>query len=195
MSRAGLSAEVVTHAAADLADEVGLRQVTLSAIARRFGVRLPSLYSHVAGSEDLRARVSLLALDELASAGERALEGRTGRDALVAFAELHRAYAADHPGRFEAAGSLRVPASAEAARLAERMGRLTDAVLAGYDVPARERVHAVRVVGSLLRGFLELEAGGAFAHSSPPAEESWHRALDALDAVLGSWPLGVGARD
>lgn len=193
MSRAGLSPEVVTRAAADLADEVGFTQVTLSAIARRFEVRLPSLYSHVAGSDDLRARVTLLALDELATAGERALEGRSGRDALVAYAELLRAYAAEHPGRYAAAGSLRVPASPEAARMAERMGRLSDSVLRGYDVPEAERVHAVRVVGSLLRGFLELDAGGAFAHSSPSGEASWHRALDVLDALLTDWPVAPPA--
>lgn len=188
MSRAGLSPELVTTAAADLADQVGFAEVTLSAIARRFEVRLPSLYSHVAGSEDLRVRVTLLALEELTTAGEQALAGRRGREALRAFAELHRTYAAEHPGRYEAAGSLRVPASPEAARLAERMGRLTDAVLDGYGVPPGERVHAVRVVGSLLRGFIQLEAGGAFEHSRPSGEESWHRALDALDALLGSWP-------
>ncbi len=39
MARAGLTADRVVEAAADLADEVGFENVTLSALARRFGVK------------------------------------------------------------------------------------------------------------------------------------------------------------
>ena len=35
--------------AAELVDEIGWEQLTLAAIAARFGVRQPSLYKHVAG--------------------------------------------------------------------------------------------------------------------------------------------------
>ncbi|HLH65758.1 MAG TPA: hypothetical protein VKV27_08645 [Solirubrobacteraceae bacterium] len=43
MPRAGLDTEAVVAAAASLADEVGLAQVTLSAVARALDVRPPSL--------------------------------------------------------------------------------------------------------------------------------------------------------
>ncbi len=47
MARAGLTPERLTRAAAELADEVGFGNVTVSALARRFGVKDASLYSHV----------------------------------------------------------------------------------------------------------------------------------------------------
>ena len=76
MARAGLSTDRVVRAGADLADEVGFDDVTVSALARRLGVRVASLYSHVGGSDDLRTRIALLALDELADLASAALAGR-----------------------------------------------------------------------------------------------------------------------
>ena len=64
--RAGLSGDAVTRAAADLADEVGLDAVTLAALARQFGVAVPSLYAHVRSAADVRTRVALLAAAERA---------------------------------------------------------------------------------------------------------------------------------
>ena len=66
MPRAGVTAERLTRAAAELADRDGLDAVTVSALARRFGVTVASLYSHVRGIEDLRTRMAALALRELA---------------------------------------------------------------------------------------------------------------------------------
>jgi AcrR family transcriptional regulator len=183
--RAGLSRGAVVTAAADLADEEGLRALTISAVARRVGVRTPSLYSHVAGTDELHAGVTTLALDELADRVDRAIAGLSGRDALVALADTHRAYALAHPGRYQAAGALDRGLTPDLVRAAERHAAQSLAVLRGYAVPEGEQVHAVRVLASLLRGFVQLEAGGAFARSEPPSEQTWQRALDLLDEHLG----------
>ncbi|WP_232675906.1 TetR/AcrR family transcriptional regulator [Nocardioides sp. R-C-SC26] len=190
MSRAGLSPERLTRAAADLADEVGLEHVTLSALARRFEVTLPSLYSHVRGSEDLRERISLLALAELAERGGVALAGLSGKDALLALGGLYRGYAAEHPGPDARARQLHLTTTEESVQVAARLHRLHDAVLRGYPVPDDERPHAVRFIGATIRGFVELETGGAFDHSPPPSQRSWERALDVIDTALRSWPRG-----
>lgn len=192
MSRAGLSRAAVVRAGAELADEQGLRQVSFSDLARRLGVRAPSLYSHVGGVDELRAEVTVLALDELADRADRALAGLAGRAALAALAEVHRGYAREHPGRFEAAGALDLPVTDELARAAGRHSAQALAVLRGYDVAEAEQVHAVRVVAGLLRGFAQLEAGGAFAQRAEPADDSWARAVAVLDSALRSWS-GVSA--
>lgn len=188
MTRAGLDRARVVATAAGLADRDGAAALTVSAVARELGVRPPSLYSHVAGAQELRAAVAALALTELADRVDRALAGLAGADALVALADAHRAYAAEHPGRFAAAGAAGAGlVDAELLGAGRRHADHLLAVLRGYAVPAEEQVHAARLVGSLLRGFIELEGGGAFAGSSPPAEESWVRALEQLDAVLRTW--------
>lgn len=102
MARAGLTAERVTVAGAELADEVGLDRVTMSQVARRLGVKDASLYAHVRNLEDLRGRIALLAADEKTLRIAEATAGRSGKDALVAFADAWREYAHAHPGRYTA---------------------------------------------------------------------------------------------
>ncbi|MCF6524186.1 TetR/AcrR family transcriptional regulator [Streptomyces sp. JJ36] len=187
MARVGLTTERLTQAGAELADEAGFDQVTVSALARRFGVKVASLYSHVKNSQDLRTRIALLALEELADRAADAVAGRAGRDALTAFAHVYRDYAREHPGRYAAARTRLDPETA-AASAGPRHAQLTRAILRGYDLPEREQTHAVRLLGSVFHGYVSLELGGGFAHSAPDPEESWSRVLDALDSLLRNWP-------
>ncbi|MGI5349681.1 TetR/AcrR family transcriptional regulator [Streptomyces sp. CA-250714] len=187
MVRAGLSAERLTRGGAELADEVGFDQVTVSALARRFDVKVASLYSHLKSSQDLRVRIALLALEELADRAADAVAGRAGKDALTAFANVYRDYAREHPGRYAAAQTRLDPATA-AASAGVRHAQMTRAILRGYHLAEPDQTHAVRMLGSVFHGYVSLEMGGGFSHSAPDTEETWARMLDALDALLRNWP-------
>ncbi len=191
MPRAGLSPDLLVSAAADLADDVGFPQVTLSALARGFGVRTASLYAHVADLDALRAQVAVKALGELADQLSTALAGRSGRDALAALADTQRRYAAEHPGRWAATRHPLDHATALASA-GPRIADLNRAVLRGYAIPESEQVHAVRLVGATIHGYLDLQQAGSFAHSRPGPDESWERAVDALDTLLRHWPTPTG---
>jgi AcrR family transcriptional regulator len=186
VARAGVSVEGLVRAAAELADEVGFAQVTVSALARRFEVTVASLYSHIKNADDLRTRVTALALTELADRASAALAGRAGKDALTAFGAAYRDYAKEHPGRYEAAGVRIVPDSV-AAKPALRNSELNRAILRDYKLPEEEQTHAVRLLGSTLHGFTSLEMAGAFVHSGD-VQLSWERTLDALHIALTNWP-------
>ncbi|MEU1606340.1 TetR/AcrR family transcriptional regulator [Micromonospora matsumotoense] len=187
MARAGLTTERLTRAGAELADEVGFDQVTLSALARRFDVTVASLYSHLSNSRDLRTRIALLALDELAVRAADALAGRAGRDALAALGGVYRDYAREHPGRWSAA-QLRLDPATAAASAGGRHAELTRAILRGYHLSEPDQTHAVRLLGSVFHGYVSLELGGGFSHSAPDTEQTWTRVIDALDALLRHWP-------
>lgn len=187
MARAGLTTERLTRAGAELADEVGFDQVTVSELARRFDVKVASLYSHVKSSQDLKTNIALLALEELADRVAAALAGRAGKDALAAFADAYRDYAREHPGRYAAA---RLPLDHEtaAASAGVRHAQMTRAILRGYDLDGDDQTHAVRLLGSVFHGYVSLESSGGFSHSAPASEETWTRIVDALDALLRNWP-------
>ncbi|RCV52893.1 TetR/AcrR family transcriptional regulator [Marinitenerispora sediminis] len=187
MARVGLTADRLVRAGADLADEVGFDQVTVSALARRFDVKVASLYSHVRSSQDLKTRIALLALEELADRAADALAGRAGKDALTALANVYRDYAREHPGRY-AAAQLRLDPATAAASAGVRHARMTRAILRGYDLAEPDQTHAVRLLGSVFHGYVTLELGGGFSHSAPDTQETWSRTLDALDALLRNWP-------
>ncbi|MER6704481.1 TetR/AcrR family transcriptional regulator [Streptomyces fumanus] len=187
MARAGLTADRLIRAGAELADEVGFEQVTLSALARRFDVKVASLYSHLKNSRDLKTGIALLALAELADRAADALAGRAGRDALTALADVYRDYAREHPGRY-AAAQFRLDARTAAASAGVRQAQMTRALLRGYDLTEPDQTHAVRLLGSVFHGYVSLELAGGFSHSAPDSQESWERILDALDALLRNWP-------
>lgn len=190
MDRAPLTPGLVVAEAAALADESGLDSVTLSAVARRLGVRTPSLYSHVRDHAALLDGVSTLALADLAARIAEAVAGRAGRQALEGLTQAHRSFARESPGRWQSL-QRRAGPTVVASDAARALVALTDAVLRGYDLPADERVHATRLLGSTINGFLALESIGSFDHSMPGPDASWDRTVDVLDAALRAWPPGA----
>ncbi|MEU7317656.1 WHG domain-containing protein [Streptomyces sp. NPDC007083] len=187
MVRAGLTTERLIRVGAELADEVGFDQVTLSELARRFDVKVASLYSHLRNSQELKTKIALLALEEMADRAAEALAGRSGKDALTAFANVYRDYAREHPGRYAAAQTRLDPETA-AAGAGIRHSRMTRALLRGYDLAEPDQTHAVRLLGSVFHGYVSLEMGGGFSHSAPDTQQTWERVLDSLDALLRNWP-------
>jgi AcrR family transcriptional regulator len=187
MARSGVTPDKLARAGLELADEVGFESVTVSALARHFGIKPASVYSHLSGSQDLRTRIAVAALEELADEVAEALAGRSGRDALGAFADAYRGYARQHPGRYDAT-HYRVDPPAAAESASRRHAEMTRAILRAYDLEGDEQTHAVRLLGSAIHGYVDLERSGGFGHSAPDSEATWPRALDALDALLRVWP-------
>ncbi|MFI6865804.1 TetR/AcrR family transcriptional regulator [Nocardia sp. NPDC050406] len=184
--RVGLTAERITTAAAELADEIGFDKVTLSAVAKRFGVKDPSLYSHVRNLHDLRVRMALLASAEMADRIALGVAGRSGRAALIGFATAYRGYVLEHPGRYAATQIRMDPAEVADEPAFLRTIELTSALLRGYGLEEPEATDAVRLLRSTFHGFATLEAAGGFAHSRP-TETSWEHILDALHGTLEQW--------
>lgn len=163
MARAGLDPTAVVSGAAQLADEIGLANLTMGLVAQRLGVRTPSLYKHVDGLADLNHRIATLALTELGDALRDALQGRVGKDALRAAAWTLRTFALERPGRYATTVRLDAqgpddPVAVAGARVLESLAT----VPTGYGVPPDETVHALRMLRSLLHGFAVLEAAGGF---------------------------------
>ncbi|MFD7155321.1 WHG domain-containing protein [Kribbella sp. NPDC059898] len=188
MARVGLSGPRLAQAGAELADEVGFEQVTVSALARRFDVQVASLYSHVRNSDDLKTRIATVALTELADQAAAALAGRAGADALTAMANVYRTYAHSHPGRYTAARHHPISVNSDDyVEAGRRHSELWRAVLRGYDLGEPQQTDAVRLIGSLVHGYITLELAGSFSYSEPDSADSWPRILDALDTLLRTW--------
>lgn len=111
------------------------------------------------------------------------MAGRAGRDALAAFADAYRAYAHEHPGRYDAA-RFRLDRETAAASAGVRHAQMTRALLRAYDLDEPDQTHAVRMLGSVFHGFVSLEAAGGFSHTPVAADASWAWTIDSLDAML-----------
>lgn len=183
MPRAGLDRETVVAAAAGLADAEGLEAVTLARLAGALGVRPPSLYVHIDGLADLRARLASRAGRELTAALQSAAAGRAGTDALVAVADAYRRYAHEHPGSYAALQRAPNPGDAEAMQAAAEVVEVVLAVLRGYGLAGEDAIHATRALRSALHGFVSLEAEGGFG-LPVSLEESFRRLVELIDRGL-----------
>lgn len=187
MPRAGLTADRLVAAAAELADEVGSDGVTISALARRFGVKDASLYSHVKNLKDLRTRLALFVGGEMIDRIAPAVAGLAGKDALAAFAGAYRAYALQHPGRY-AAGQIRIDRDIAVDSAAmRRTAEITHGMLRAYGLTEPDLTDAVRLLRSTFHGYCALEAGGSFG-APRDVQRSWEKAVDALHMALTHWP-------
>ncbi|MFR9726262.1 WHG domain-containing protein [Streptomyces sp. MS19] len=186
MPRAGLNTERVVAEAAAMADETGTDRLTLAALAARLGVRQPSLYKHVDGLASLRQRIAVLAKNELADVLGRAAIGRARADALVAVAHAYRAWALEHPGRYQAAQRAPVPGDADDEAASARAVQVLATVMGGYGFGGDDAVDAIRSFRAALHGFVALETGGAFA-LPVDIDRSFDRLVRALAAALADW--------
>lgn len=192
MPRVGLTRDRVAAVAADLADEAGFDQLSLSAVAKQVGVSQPALYKHVAGLDALRRDVAVLAVGELVEVLRSARDGLHGREALHAVADAYRDHGARHPGRIAAAARAPRPDDEEHARAGGAAVAELLAVLADYDLTGEDAVHAVRTVRACLHGFVVLEAAGGFGLPQS-VDETFDRLVDGLDLAFRTGTSTSGA--
>lgn len=186
MPRAGLSRAVVVTEAARVADEVGLERLTLAAVAGRLGVRLPSLYKHIAGLEALQVHLAAAAGRELAAELSAATVGRSKGDALLAMAHAYRAFALRRPGAY--AATLRAPEDGDEEHQAAAMAvlQVVLSVLAGFGLEGEDAIDAVRGLRALLHGFVAIEAAGGFKLPQD-LDRSYRRLVQTYADTLSTW--------
>jgi AcrR family transcriptional regulator len=165
MPRVGLDSEQVVSAASALVDAAGVPALSLSAVAQRLGVRPPSLYAHVSGLDDLRARLAIRAAQQLGDTLGPAAAGRSRADALLAVGHAYRDWALAHPGLY----ALLETDAPQAAPALERVLELVLAVLRGYGLEGDTAIHAARALRAAIHGFVQLEAGLGFGIPVDPA--------------------------
>ncbi|WES64446.1 TetR-like C-terminal domain-containing protein [Microbacter sp. GSS18] len=174
----------MTETAGDIADDLGWDALTLAAVADRLGVRVPSLYKHVASLDALRHAVAVDAAGALADALTAATVGVAGPHALARLCAAYRAYALEHPGRY--AATQRASASNPGA---DRTLVVVNAVLAGYGITGTDAVDAARAVRSALHGFTALESTAGFGLPRD-VDRSFARLVAGLGVMLAAWPAG-----
>ena len=147
-----------------LVNQRGLDELSMSDLAQALNVRTPTLYSHVAGLDDLKRLLALHGLAELDRAMSRATIGISGSDAIRAILNAYREFVEKNPGLYAAT----VPTPPRSDReWSAAVDRLMDTLLASlryYDLRGPEKVHALRGLRSLVHGFVSLESSGALKH-------------------------------
>lgn len=186
MPRAGLSTLRVVEEAEAVVDEVGLPNLTLATIAARLGVRIPSLYKHVAGMSDLQREVAVRAKNELAVTLARASVGRSGDDAVLALSLAYREWAKRHPGRYATTLAAPDPDDVSNVEAGKVLLTVVSDALAGYQLDGDDLIDAIRALRATLHGFVALELAGGY-RLPIDVDRSFERAVNALTVALSQW--------
>jgi AcrR family transcriptional regulator len=189
--RAGLTRERVIEHAAAVADEVGVDNLTLAAVAQRCGVSLPGLYKHIEGLDAVKRDIALIAIRELTATLAAATVGVAGRDALRELATAYRSYARSHPGHYSAI--LRAPPAGDSAYADAGAAAVSviASALKGYQLEGSELIHAIRMLRAAFHGMVSLEEGGGFGLPES-VDQTYAHLIDALDTSFHTAATGPG---
>lgn len=158
--RPGLTREVIAAGAAQLMDAAGGPDaLTLTEVAEHFNVKVPSLYNHVNGLDDLRDVVARYTYQLFYEALRDAAVGRSAGDALMAIALAGRRFASEHPGLYPL---LMRPVKESDRDLGQRIIDVFLAILSAYNLSDEDAIHAIRGVRSIMHGFVDIERAGGF---------------------------------
>lgn len=157
-----LTKEKVVAKAAKLANQVGdVQQLKLKDLAAALNIKVPSLYNHIKGTDDLILALRVYAHTLSYEALRDAMVGKTGKEALWAAAQSYRAFAHANPGIYQ----LILPASdpdSEIDRIGWQSISLFLLILASFGLEGDAALHVVRGFRSLVHGFVSLELAGGF---------------------------------
>ncbi|WP_379134336.1 TetR/AcrR family transcriptional regulator [Paenibacillus sp. sgz500958] len=160
--RAGLDTRMIVITAAQIADERGVEEVTLAALAAKLGVRSPSLYNHIQGLQDLRIQLAIHGLQELYKDMSAAIGHLSGEAAVHKMGQAYVDFARSHPGLYEMTLRAPEPQHAELVAVSNTILSLIMNSLRDYDLGEEDMIHAVRGLRSILHGFASLEQQGGF---------------------------------
>lgn len=159
--RIGIDSTAVLMAAVDVANAEGLEAVTITSVAKKLGIRPPSLYNHVSGLEQIRTELAKYALDRLYEHISSSTGEISGEAAIRSFAKAYLEFAHAYPGLYDAAQAAPGPDVA----LQEASGRIVSLILrylGSYSLTEDQALHTVRGLRSLIHGFASLDRRGAF---------------------------------
>ena len=182
----GLDTQTILTAAAELAEEKGLENVSLLQVAEKLGVKSPSLYNHLNGMQEISSGVARLAIGRLEEAIRNAAVGRSKEDALLAIASEYRIFAKENPELYKAI--LRFPRcqDTDIQEAGHAVVRILYQVMESYHFTKEKTLHFARGFRSALHGFVSLEAAGFFQSGEADVDESYELLVSGLISALNT---------
>jgi AcrR family transcriptional regulator len=180
--RPGLDRNKVVEAAAELVNEKGIHELTISSLAAKLKIQPPSLYNHISGMQDLLDELALVNSKLLAQRlGEAAL-GKSGEELFISAAQAFRDHVKSNPGLYMATlRSSALEAELHPALKAEddRIVQIGVTIMQSIGLHGQDAIHGLRGFRSMVHGFASLEISGGFGLPED-CDESFRRLVSGL---------------
>ena len=178
--KVGLDKKTIIEAAANMADERGIANVTLKVLATELGVKSPSLYKHFSGGlDELSKELMLYGWRLLEADITRAAIGKSKDNAVRAICLAYREFVAKHKGVFEAMQWYNMYQSEEHLQASQGTLTVLFQVLEAYGVTDEQKIHIARMLRGFLQGFSTIESHGGFGNLTP-LDDTFDFALNTI---------------
>lgn len=189
MSAKGLTKELIVAEAVSYIVNTGRPNISLHELARRLGIKTPSLYNHIKNTRELRHEVFRYAIDRFVDNQKAAIQGKELDEAVQAFAEAYHSFAEKNKGLYRLIMSIPSEEDEQAKEMALPLLDTVVEMLSGYGLAEESIAHWQRVFRAILHGFISQEDLGYFYHyTSADLKKSREIAvqcfLDGLHAEL-----------
>lgn len=159
MKKRTLSRQQIIDYAFDYSKKRHWKELNLKMIAEHFEVKTPSLYNHIESIEDLIGDMNAKTIQELSSVLSKSIQGVSGKEAIRELSHAYRKFSKSHSGVYE----LTVEAPSNNEKHKKAAEELLDILLAVFKgIPKKQGIHKIRILRSMLHGFVSLEIGKGF---------------------------------
>ncbi|MCT8334932.1 TetR/AcrR family transcriptional regulator [Leptospira sp. 85282-16] len=173
-----ITRQLVLDGAWDLIMEEGFAEFRLAGLAEKLGIRTPSLYNHIQDLEDVRREMKRRSLQILAdSLSSKIRNSDQGSLVISQFLNAYRGFAKTHPHMY--------PLTIESTESDPELKPLGDRILMicmevfRLESLDEMAVHRIRILRSLLHGFIVLEMVGGFGRKES-IEDSFQKITESL---------------
>ena len=169
------SLDAIVQAARALLEEDGLGGLTMQAVARRVGVRAPSLYKRVQSRDELIQLVAEASLTDLA-------DRLNASSSPLQLANRFRAFGHEHPAAFQL---IMTPGAGTPVARPEFGLAASEAVLqlAGTLAGTDDALEAARTFTAWAAGFVSMELNGGF-NLGGNIEQAWEFGVTRIVAAI-----------
>lgn len=162
MSAKGLSKQIIVDEAVTYIAETEKPEISLREIARRLGVKAPSLYNYIKNTEELQYAVYQYAIDLIVQKQQGATSGKSKDGAIRAFAEAYHTFAIENKGLYQVIMSIPSEEDETGKEIALPLLNAVVFILSDYGLPEESIAHWQRVFRAILHGFVSQEYLGYF---------------------------------
>lgn len=190
MSAKGLTKDLILAETVACMESTGQPVVSLHEVARRLGVKTPSLYNHIKNTKELRYEIFQYAIGQFVANQRAATANKRKDEAVRAFAEAYHTFATENKGLYRLIMSIPSEEDDRAKEVAIPLLETVVEILTEYGLTEESVAHWQRVFRAILHGFIsEEDLGYFYYYKSIDLKKSRDIAvqcfLDGLHAELG----------
>lgn len=164
MTKNNISKELIIKTSADIANRIGLDNLSLKIIAEELNIKSPSLYNHISSLDEVKQKLMVYGWHEMEEKMLESAIGVSGYDALKNMCNVFYDYATTNKGVFTAMLWYNKYENNEKDEATTRLFSIVFKVMKPLNITDENINHIIRTLRSFLEGFSLLVNNNAFGN-------------------------------